>query len=153
LELAVAVAVAMIAVQAQALTLDFEEFEHGTVVSDSALANYKGAVISVVNFHAGHQDLGIVFDSEREIDTADPDLERGNGWAAGNLAPDSVLGNILIIQENNDGRRQAGTITLSLAPLLTPFNLFEFDLIDFDEFTGVTWSDNSANHINPSDLR
>jgi hypothetical protein len=146
LELAVAVAVAMIAVQAQALTLDFEEFEHGTVVSDSALANYKGAVISVVNFHAGHQDLGIVFDSEHEIDTADPDLERGSGWAAGNLAPDSVLGNILIIQENNDITAENGSIEFLLG--ITQASIF-----DFDEFTGVTWSDNSANHINPSDLR
>jgi len=190
LELAVAVAVVMVAVQAQALTLDFEEFVHGEVVSTPARANYKGVVITIDNFEAGHPDLGIAFDSENEINTADPDLERGTSWAAGNLLPETVLGNILIIQENNvdcdggvcsdpddEARRQAGTITLSLAPLLTPFSLFEFDLIDldeitaengsiefllggvqasifdFDEFTGVTWGDNSANHIDPSDLR
>jgi hypothetical protein len=184
LELAVAVAAAMVAVQAQALTLDFEEFTHGQVVSTPDLANYKGFVIAVENFQAGHPDLGVVFDSEDEVNTADPDLERGAGWAAGNLAPGSVLGNLLIIQENavgcgdgvcgdpdDEARRQAGTITLSLSPSSTPFNSFEFDLIDldettaengsieflidgtqtalfdFDEFTGVTWGDNSANHI------
>ena len=32
--------------------------------------------------------------------TADPDLE-GPPWATGNLAPDTVLGNVLIIAEND----------------------------------------------------
>jgi hypothetical protein len=189
LELVVAIAAAMVAVQAQALTLDFEGFAHGQIVSPPEHASYQGIVISVDNFEAGHPDHGVVFDSENQINTADPDLEHGAGWAAGNLASSSVLGNILIIQENNNGcddfvcdnpddeaRRQAGTITLSLSPILTPFSSFEFDLIDldeitaengsiefliggvqaaffgFDEFTGVTLGDNSANHINIADL-
>jgi hypothetical protein len=178
--------VAMVATQAQALTLDFEGFAHGQVVSTPALANYDGVVITVDNPNPAHPDLGVVYDSENEANTpntADPDLERRAGWAAGNLGAQAVLGNLLIIQENpagcgsgfcdvaDDEALGGGTITLGLSSFQVPFESFAFDLIDldtltaengsieflldgaqtasfdFDEFSGVTWGDNSANHI------
>jgi len=141
---------AMSSVQARALSLDFEEFAHGEIASVSNNPSYKGVVIAVdnANSSSGHPDLGVAFDSENEVDTRDPDLERGNGWATGNLAPSTELGNVLIIQENGTGcgdgicdrpddeaNRQAGTITLDYSNLDETFNSFQFDLIDIDDVT------------------
>ena len=99
-----AVASLLAAPSAFALTLDFEDvgFGHGTVITSS-----KGVLISTSNASAG-PDIGVTFDSNR-TGTADQDLQRISpglsggelGWRSGNLAPNTDLGNLLIIQESS----------------------------------------------------
>jgi len=120
---------------ASALTIDFEEFpNHGDVVTAS-----QGVAIIADSA----VDIAVVFDTENESDTFDPDLERGTGWAFGNLGPDAVLDNILILQENDagcgdgtcdspddDGSRPAGSFSFLFEER---FQYFQFDLVDVDD--------------------
>jgi hypothetical protein len=143
-------AMATTAANAHALSLTFNEFAHGGVVSTPNNANYLGVIINVTNLSGlpGHPDLGVAFDSENEVGTADPDLERGNGWATGNLAPSTVLDNLLIIQENDLGcntdicsvpddefSNPAGTIELDFRQLKERHSTFQFDLVDIEDTT------------------
>lgn len=135
----------LLASPAAALTLDFEEFGHGDVVTHS-----QGVAISVDNLGGG-PDLGVAFDTNAS-GTADPDLQRLSpgipggafGWARGNLAPSTNLGNVLIIQENwrgcsathcsapdDEGSRPAGTIELDFSALGS-FTSFSMDLVDVE---------------------
>lgn len=125
------------------ITFDFEEFGHGDVVTAS-----QGATISTLNFHpnASHPDLGVAFDTTAS-GTSDRDLEQGGGWARGNLAPSTALGNLLIVQENSagcdtgtcsdpddEGRRPGGSFTIELAGLgLGSFDEFAFDIVDVED--------------------
>lgn len=137
-----ALGIAFGAFPAGALTIDFEEFTHGEIVEES-----HGVIIVTENFNAaaGHPDLGIAFDTTR-TGTADPDLQQGAGWAGGNLAADNtVLGHILVVQENDigcafdsicndpddEGIRPAGSFTLDFSALGT-FQTFAFDLVDVE---------------------
>jgi hypothetical protein len=125
-----------------ALTIDFEEFAHGDVVA-APLASHAGYTLVVENFNRSF-DAGVAFDTG-ETGTADADLERGSGFATGNIA-NSVPGNILILQENDDcsatscsepddeGRRDAGKLTILLDGG-TGTDGFSFDLIDVDDET------------------
>lgn len=125
---------------AQALTIDFEDYAHGEVVTGGS-----GFTITVDNFVRAF-DYGVAFDSDLS-GTADADLEAD--WSGGNLVGQS-LGKILIIQENaagcdlglctspdDEGGRPAGTITVEL-DVATP--IFGFDLIDVDS----TMAENGA---------
>ena len=135
---------------AAALTLDFEEagLGHGSVVTSS-----QGVTIVTTNLGGG-PDIGVSFDTNLTA-TRDPDLQRispgfaegAKGWSGGNLAPDTDLGNILIIQENatdcdtgtcsqpdDEGTRPAGHFDLDFSALGS-FNRFAFDLIDVDDAT------------------
>ncbi len=133
--------VTALSASAGALTLDFEEFGHGDVVTLS-----KGAFISTENFHpnASHPDLGVAFDTTAS-GTSDRDLEQGGGWALGNLAPATGLGNLLIVQENalgcdtgtcsdpdDEGRRPGGRFTIELAGLGT-FDEYAVDIVDVED--------------------
>jgi hypothetical protein len=122
-----------------ALTIDFEEFAHGDVVA-APLASHAGYTLVVENSKRTF-DAGVAFDTG-ETGTADADLERGSGFATGNIAT-SVLGNILILQENDDcsatscsepddeGGRPAGKFTFLLDEIST--GGFSLDLIDVDD--------------------
>lgn len=137
---------AIAAQPAAALTIDFEEFAHGEIVTAS-----QGVLISTVNIGGG-PDLGVAFDTNR-TGTADEDLQfyspgisgGENGWRTGNLAPRTDMGNILIIQEHIDscrgsicsnpddeGSRPAGSITFDFRALGT-YDEFAMDLIDVEE--------------------
>jgi hypothetical protein len=133
---AVLAAIAFAPSLAAALTIDFEQFQHGEVIG-----GVEGVDIRAVNY-ARDFDLAVVFDS-RERDTRDPDLE--DPWSAGNLVESLPIGNLLIIQENDDGcdavgdvcsnpddegRRPAGELIFDFA-LPTPF--IGFDVIDIDD--------------------
>ena len=87
---------------AQAGFIDFGGFGHGQVIDDQYLAS-DGLTISADN-HSKSFDLAVVFDSSL-TSTADDDLEGpgGRAWAAGNVAADTVFGNLLIVQENQTG--------------------------------------------------
>ena len=79
---------------AGAITLDFEQFVHGEVISGTTV---QGVTITAFNPHKPF-DYGAVFDTN-VTGSRDPDLEIGDGWRGGNLAPSNEnLGNILIVQ-------------------------------------------------------
>ena len=127
----------MMAFGAHGLTIDFEGLEHGRIVNTQYLTSL-GVNIAVENTGGG-PDLGVAFNTNAS-NTYDPDLE--SPWSGGNLAQNTDLGNILIIQENSvgisdgiadkpddEGSRPAGNITLSFNGAI---DYFGFDLIDVE---------------------
>lgn len=130
------------------LVLDFENvFVHGDIVT-----SYKGVMITTENFdnRAGHPDIAVVFDSVNGAPTSDTDLLQGAGWWAGNIPSNEVLGNLLIVQENNnctatlcsdpdDQAGPGGQITFDYSDLGS-FDSFSFDLIDYQPSTGESGS-------------
>jgi len=143
----------MIAAPASAvpLVLDFEEFAYGEKVFSS-----KGVTIMTENFVQSFH-FAVAFDSVNGATTpggdttTDPDLLQGAGWSGGNLAPpNEVLGNFLIVQENNDCTAtlcsdpddQAGAggqITFDYSDLGS-FDEFSFDLVDYQPGAGESGS-------------
>lgn len=140
---------------ASALTLDFDAFGHGDVVTASA-----GVTIATTNFQRAF-DLGVAFDTTL-TGTADPDLEGPPPtlWWGGNLAPDTVLGRVLIVQENqtgcgdgtcddpdDEGLRPAGRFDFLLPAAVSSFG---FDLIDVEgaiEDGSVTFFDGASSVV------
>lgn len=122
-----------------AAVIDFETLVHGEVVT-TQFAGSDGVTIGAVNFNRWH-NLAIAFDSRR-TGTSDPDLQ-GPMWSGGgNLAPDTVLGNMLIISENwrqsvrgivndpdDEGGRPAGKLIFDFEEQITAFG---FDLVDIE---------------------
>lgn len=96
----------LLASPALALTLDFEEFDHGDIVTGS-----QGVVITTTNIGGG-PDIGVAFDTT-ETSTSDTDLQFNSpgisggesGWTQRNLAPTTFLGKVLIRREP---KRRAG---------------------------------------------
>ena len=122
---------------ASAQTLTFSGLEHGRIVTNQFQASH-GVTISANNPNRSF-DLAVAFDSTR-TGTADPDLE--DAWNVGNLAPSTILGNMLIIQENNtgvsdgiantpddEGNRPGGELIFRYA---SPINHFGFDIVDVE---------------------
>ncbi len=126
---------------AAAVTIGFEEFAHGDIVA-APVASHAGYTLVVENLSRTF-DAGVAFDTG-ETGTADLDLERGSGFATGNIA-DGVLGNILVLQErdncsatscsdpDDEARRPAGEFTFLLDEIAT--GGFSFDLVDVDDET------------------
>jgi hypothetical protein len=117
-------------------------FVHGSVV-DTDYAGDAGPTLTSIHVDnlAGGPDLAVTFDSGYPGATTDPDL-LGPGWSGGNLPGDTLLGNILIAQENatgcgddvcddpdDEGARPAADITLAIS---TPVELFGLDVIDIE---------------------
>jgi hypothetical protein len=132
-----------ISAPASALTINFEEFSHGQIIRDS-----QGVEIRTTNLGGG-PDMGVSFDTN-VLGTADPDLQfhssgihgGENGWKGGNIALDTDLGQIMIIQENRKGcgesfcldpdderSRPGGTIEFDYSAV-GPFTDFQMDVID-----------------------
>jgi len=98
-------------------TVDFAGFQHGEVIATSSDPNNPDDVnvgisgltfsVSVLNLR-GAPHAAVIFDSSEHHGNSakndDPDLE-GPPWATGNLAPDTTLGNLLIIQESKDNAK------------------------------------------------
>ncbi|MEZ6242491.1 MAG: PEP-CTERM sorting domain-containing protein [Phycisphaerales bacterium] len=117
--------------------LDFNDLVHGEIVTTQYQASH-GVTISADNFSRPF-DLAVAFDSTR-TGTRDDDLE--DPWTNGNLAPNTNLGRMLILQENNtgigdgianypddEGNRPAGTLTFQWDRMLTGIG---FDIIDLE---------------------
>ncbi|MGH0031968.1 MAG: PEP-CTERM sorting domain-containing protein [Myxococcota bacterium] len=126
---------------ASTTTITFSGTAHGEVV-DTDFAGQGLASIVVTNIGGG-PNLGITFDTT-ETGTMDPDLE--DPWSGGNLPSNTLLGNILVIQENatgcgddvcdvpdDEGTRPAGSIELIFSQ---PVTTFGFDLIDVEGTSG-----------------
>jgi len=160
------VAVAALAGSVQAQTIDFNSLEHGRIVN----TQYTSVGVSIsANNLARSFDLAVAFDTQR-TGTADPDLE--DAWDRGNIPANTLLGKILIIQENNtgigdgianspddEGSRPAGELIFNFSRPMTKFGT---DIIDVESDVAesgglkfyrnnnllayVTW----ANFLNPA---
>ncbi len=135
---------AMAAPNARAGIVDFEDLAHGMIVN-TQYGSTLGLTISADNVGGG-PDLAVVFDSTIRGSTPDPDLvgpPAPEDWDRGNLAPDTVLGLMLIIAENDrdrdddgvldnpddEGSRPAGSIYFDFDQ---PVHSFGFDLVDVE---------------------
>ena len=124
---------------ANATTIDFNGLGHGTAVDTQYQGVPWGATISAVNV-AGGPDLAVAFDTN-DTGTADGDLE--DPWSGGNLAANTDLQEILIIQENFNGPaddeagQPAGTITIAFNQTYDSFGL---DLIDIENGEAQNYS-------------
>ncbi len=121
---------------ASAETVTFSGQVHGQIVTNQFAA--QGVLISANNPNRSF-DLAAIFDTT-QTGTADPDLE--DPWSGGNLASDFLLGNVLIIAENNTGagdgvldnpddeaNRPAGSLIFDFA---SPQTFLGFDLVDLE---------------------
>ena len=125
------------ALPASGAMITFSGLQHGEIVTNQFVSD--GLTISVDNFNRSF-DLGIIFDTTR-TNTADPDLE--DPWEMGNIATDEILGNVLILAENNvdannnglidtpddEANRPAGEFYLDFA---TPQTALGFDILDIE---------------------
>ncbi|MDT7043602.1 PEP-CTERM sorting domain-containing protein [Candidatus Nitronereus thalassa] len=144
---------------AKGVTLDFESLLHGDVVRNQFASS--GVTVSVSNPNESNDmfDLGVIFNADplAHPGISDDDLQ-GPNWSTGNLSTNTVLGNILIIQENlnnrplgsdyetdssgqvvkitdplkvdDEGRRPAGSIFFDFTSNITNFG---FDLVDIEQ--------------------
>ena len=132
---------------ADAVIITFDEpgLNHGTILNNQLFGTY-GLTASALNTGGG-PNLAVIFDSNR-TGTRDGDLQftgygsNNSRWDGGNIAA-TPLGNLLIIQENNEGTgdgiadkpddegtKPAGKLTLEFA---TPLTAIGFDLIDIED--------------------
>lgn len=133
---------------------DGSDMVHGEIVASQYAA--QGISIQAVNDNSD-PDLAVAFDTTLTT-TRDNDLEGppAQTWSGGNLAPDTVLGNVLVIHENNDidgdgvldppdadgdgivdhpddeGRRPAGRIEFHFDQDVTELG---FDIVDLESPT------------------
>lgn len=125
------------AMPASAAMVTFSGLAHGEVVNNQYVG--LGLTIAVDNFNRSF-DLGVAFDTTL-TNTADPDLE--DPWERGNIAANEILGNVLIIAENNtdsnndgildnpddEAGRPAGEFVLTFATAQTSLG---FDILDIE---------------------
>lgn len=157
---AAAASLALTGVASAETVIDFESLNHGDIVN----GQIAGININAIN-NGGGPDLAVVFDSTR-TQTNDSDLE--DAWDAGNIPSQTVLGNLLIIQEHgpdragnvdpdDEGSRPAGYFTFHFDQAISSFG---FDLIDVEaqgEFTAAYFASFHENgsllaKVNFSDL-
>ncbi|MBW7905939.1 MAG: PEP-CTERM sorting domain-containing protein [Phycisphaerae bacterium] len=138
LRLLVAACLPMLTLPAYAGLIDLNSLPHGTVVTDQFVPS-DGVTVSAVNYNRDFHIAGI-FDT-RQTGTSAPGLE-GPPWAGGNLAPDTIVGNALIIAQNDlmdqnglltdpddEGSQPAGELILDFE---SPATLIGFDVVDID---------------------
>ena len=124
---------------------DFDSLVHGEIVYDAAQPLVGGQfepfiTITGSNPNRSH-DIVAAYDTLVDPPGADPDLE-GPPWSGGNLAPNAILGRVLIIAENDngsgdgildspddEGRRPSGYINFQFS---APIDCFGFDVIDIE---------------------
>lgn len=128
---------------AGAQTIDFNELQHGEVVNTQYQASHG---VTIAAFNANRKfDYTVAFDTTL-THTRDDDLE--DPWAMGNLPSNTIIGNALILQENDygiedgiadrpddEGSRPAGNITFGFDQDITHFG---FDVIDLEGFVVET---------------
>ena len=123
---------------AGAVTITFDDpgLEHGEIIDVDFAPE-----VTISAFNNSGPDISIIFDTTL-TGTRDPDLE-GPVWSGGNLDPNTVLGNILVIAEfdfdqdfdgrvdwpDDEGSRPAGFLRFDFADRIGSFGL---DLIDIE---------------------
>ena len=137
--LAVAIAAGFTGVSKADVVLDFEGLAHGQILDAS---HFTGVSAMRAYNGGGGPDWAVAFDTT-QTGTADPDLEIGSGWSGGNLAPNTALGNVMILQENSldanhdgiadnpddEGSQPAGWVGFRFDEQLTSLS---FDVLDID---------------------
>jgi hypothetical protein len=127
-----AIACAGVAMSASADVIDFSSLSHGEIVNSQFSS--MGVNISAINFNQSF-DLAVAFDTSLN-GTADPDLE--GPWSMGNTDLNTALGNVLIIQENDDidpddeGGRPAGQLIFDFDMSIQSFG---FTVVDVEDST------------------
>ena len=127
-----AIACAGLAMSASADVIDFSSLSHGEIVNSQFSS--MGVNISAINFNQSF-DLAVAFDTSLS-GTADPDLE--GPWSMGNTDLNTALGNVLIIQENDDidpddeGGRPAGQLIFDFDMSIQSFG---FTVVDVEDST------------------
>lgn len=122
------IACAGIAMNASADVIDFSTLSHGEVVNSQFSS--MGVNISAINFNQSF-DLAVAFNTSLS-GTSDPDLE--GPWSMGNVSLNTDLGNVLIIQENEDidpddeGGRPAGQLIFDFDMSIQSFGFFVVDV-------------------------
>ncbi|MCB9853438.1 MAG: PEP-CTERM sorting domain-containing protein [Phycisphaerales bacterium] len=130
-----------VAANASAGVLDFDGFAHGQIMTNQLQAS-DGVTISADNPNRAF-DIAAIFNTNFAGMTPDPDLVAP--WDAGNLAPNTNLGNALILSQtstlsapgilavpNDEGSRPAGKLILDFDSIITSVG---FDLIDVESIT------------------
>lgn len=134
-------------VLAEPIEASFESLAHGEIINGQF--SDVGMSIQALNFQLPGA-MPISFDTQF-IHTADPDLQ-GPPWSHGNLAPNTILGNVIIVPENmvdanndgivdepdDEGARPAGELMFSFDNVMTGFG---FDVLDIE---GVTLESTSV---------
>lgn len=125
---------------ASASVVTFTGLGNGEILNTQFSAAPDNLTISAINPNRSH-DLAAVFDSLLPS-VPDPDLN-GPPWAIGNLAPSTVLGNLMILSErdedagnpgfvlgpDDEGARPAGQIILDYS---VAFTTFQIDVVDIE---------------------
>ena len=127
-----------------AAVVDLNSLQHGEIINTQFAS--QGITQIVGNNFNNSQDLVVAFDSSGS-GSSDPDLE-GPPWATGNLAPNTQLGNLMILQSgtvsqaeinagvvnnpNDEGQTPSGTITMDFDQVYTSFG---YDLLDIESPT------------------
>jgi hypothetical protein len=117
---------------ASADLLDFSDLAHGDIVAEQYAS--MGVHISAINPNRPI-DIAMIFDTT-STGSSDDDLE--DPWSMGNIPLSTELGNVLILQENDDldpddeGSRPAGSIIFDFDVVATSFG---FDIIDVESAT------------------
>lgn len=83
--------------QAAPITMNFDSRSHGQIIDTQYQHSKNGATFTATNFRGG-PNLAVIFNTTR-TNTNDHDLE--DQWDMGNIAPDTVLKNIIILAEND----------------------------------------------------
>jgi len=132
------------AVYSETITFDEPGISQAQII-DNEFSASKGVTFSAVNAGVG-TDLVVAYASDLAVTGFDTDLV-GPPWSGGNLAPNTVLGNIIVIEENDfnldgdnfvttpaapddEGSRPAGSIFLEFGNCIEEFGM---DMIDVED--------------------
>ncbi|MBK1828746.1 PEP-CTERM sorting domain-containing protein [Haloferula rosea] len=146
---------------ASTASLDFDSLQHGEEVTNQFFSSAGVTISGVDDDNAGNSLPIVAFDTEipqpnpGTPTTSDPDLQRlglngqdsVRGWNGGNLGSDYIVGNALIVQENNnqnaqgiftdpDDRAAGGIIVIDIDATNYDYRYVQTLLVDFEE-TGV----------------
>lgn len=92
--------------RAATITMNFDSRSHGQIIDTEYQHSKSGATFTASNFRDG-PDLAVIFNTTR-TSTNDHDLE--DQWDMGNIAPDTVMKNIIILAENDTDANGDGLI-------------------------------------------
>ena len=108
--LSIATIIACFGTSANAQVFTFEGLAHGQILTSAVPSEGAGMSVGVsaINPNRSH-DTAAIFNTQIMGSTADPDLQ-GPPWGGGNLAPGTVLGNAVIIAQNNTDNDNDGIL-------------------------------------------
>ena len=124
-----------------AVTLTFDQYEHGDVITEVSLGGGVTAAVAAVGNSQSSPDEATIFDTTLE-NTEDPDLEAP--FTTDGIAFNIETGRALIVQENNgepDDDGQGGSISFTFSQAVS---FLGFDFLDDESVTVTDNNNNSA---------